>query len=74
MTVKEFAVKYDVPYRMVFDASYSLPYTMRNDKEKDYKPEDLKDAVYRRAYTLVHKYNDKASVYGQIVMNLLTRI
>ena len=71
MTVKEFSEKYEIPYRIVFDASYFLPYTIRNNKEKDYDLYVLKEAVYKKVVGVISRYRDKLLLYEQIMMKLL---
>ena len=45
MTLKEFSVKYDVPYHLVYGASYRVQPRATLIREKDYTEESIYTAV-----------------------------
>ena len=57
MTIKEFADKYDVPYPLVFDASYSLTPDKKSGKN-EYSEREL----YRNAMLII---NDRVEKYAK---------
>ena len=45
MTLKEFAQKYDVPYHVVYEASYKVPAISTMMRDRDFPEDELFDAT-----------------------------
>lgn len=45
MTIKEFSVKYDVPYHLVYASSYRVQPTATVLRDRDFPEDGLRDAV-----------------------------
>lgn len=70
MTLKEFSRKYDVPYHIVYTASYKVQPESTWFKDKDYPEKELREQVLIISSKAVEKHMRLMELHVQVMKNL----
>jgi hypothetical protein len=73
MTLKEFAQKYDVPYHVVYEASYKVPAISTMRKDREYPEKELFLEVRRVVTNRISRHRDLARKQAEILDHLRGR-
>ena len=72
MTLKEFSVKYDVPYNIVYDASCEMTYTRLSPYDpKHYDEKNMISVISRILGERISRYRSYADKYEQTLKRLV---
>ena len=71
MTLKEFSDKYNVPYHIVYNASYKVHTVSNLQKDRDYDEADLFDATREQIRKRIEKHRKLlyASLRAEVNLN-----
>ena len=72
MTIKEFAEKYNVPYNIVYQATYEVKPTGNEEKAKTYDEQQLREAVSNIVYGMWNRSRQSACKYAIYMSRLNT--
>lgn len=70
MTLKEFAQKYDVPYHIVYEASYKVPAISTMRKDREYPEKELFLEVRRVVTNRISRHRDLTRKQAEILDHL----
>jgi len=70
MTIVEFSNKYDVPYHIVYEATYKVPAVSTMQKDREYPEDDLYREVRNIMNTRLGAHLDKARKLAVFLNNL----
>jgi len=73
MTMKEFARKYDIPYPVVYKASFRVHPVSSVKREKDYPEEDLLRETERFANQRIKECKRYISEYQDVIDKIKTK-
>lgn len=59
MTLKDFSRKYDIPYGVVYAASYKVQPVCGDVYEREYPEKELRAALYESVCSKINYYQDK---------------
>ena len=70
MTLKEFAKKYDIPYHIVYEASYKVPVISTLQRDREYPEKALFVEVRRVVKNRISRHRDLAMKQEEILDHL----
>lgn len=70
MTLKEFALKYNVPYHVVYEASYKVPTVSTMRKDREYPEKELFLQVRRLVNARLKHHRELAGKQAEILDKL----
>ena len=73
MTLKEFSIKYEVPYNLVYDSSYGVKPVSTLRRDRDFPEKDLYQSVVQNINRRIKRHEAKALVLRQLRTNVLSK-